>query len=145
MPEIPAHLVEIGRSFEQTYKPVLAFEGWRVAMLRHFDIVDVAGLRRVERHRNTNEVFILTTGEADLVLFDGGDTPTDPYIISMETNVAYNVRRSVWHHVVMSQESHIILLEHDDTSVETSDYAELDIPTLSAVKTALRLAAKRES
>lgn len=124
MTESSDRLIEIGRSFEQTYKPVLDFAGWRVAMLRHFDVVDAESFRRVERHRNTNEIFILTAGRADLILCDGDAEPTAPQVLPMEAHVAYNVRRSVWHHVVMSPEAHIVLLERSDTSVTTTDYAD---------------------
>jgi hypothetical protein len=33
------HLVDIGSSFAQTYQPVRSFAGWKVAMLRYFDVV----------------------------------------------------------------------------------------------------------
>ena len=55
---IPGALLEVGMSFEQKYKPVLDFHGWRVAMLRHFDATAPETFYRVERHRETNEVFI---------------------------------------------------------------------------------------
>ena len=125
MTEIPRRLLEIGRSFEQAYKPVIDCDGWRVAMLRHFDAVDPESFRRVERHRKTNEVFILTTGQADLILCDGEAEPTAPQVLAMEAHVAYNVRRSVWHHVVMSAEAHIVLFERSNTSSKNTDYADL--------------------
>ncbi|MGL4648800.1 MAG: hypothetical protein ACRC1H_05285, partial [Caldilineaceae bacterium] len=68
---LPPHLVRVGASFAPTYQPVLEFAGWKVAMLRHFEVVDRAHLQRVERHWNTNEVFVLTAGQAHLVLLDG--------------------------------------------------------------------------
>jgi len=138
--EIPGRLLEIGRSFEQAYKPVLDFEGWRIAMLRHFDVVDSGSFRRVERHRNTNEVFILTAGQADLILCDGDTGPTAPRVLSMEMHVAYNVRRSVWHHVVMSPEAHIVLFERSDTSVTTTDYADLSLEAARGVMRRFRVA-----
>ena len=134
MMDIPAHLVEIGSSFEQTYKPVLDFHGWKVAMLRHFDIVAPETFYRVERHRNTNEVFILTTGQADLIIFDGDEKPTAPYVFPMELNVAYNIQQSVWHHVVMSPDAHIILFERSETGLETTDYAELSPERVTRIK-----------
>jgi hypothetical protein len=63
---VPEGLLELGQYFDDGYKPVLDFHGWRVAMLRYADMVDAKHLHQVERHRNTNEVFILTAGEADL-------------------------------------------------------------------------------
>ncbi len=126
---IPGNLLEIGASFEQTYKPVLDFHGWKVAMLRHFDVVSPATFYRVERHWNTNEIFILTAGRADLIILEGDERPTRPYIFPMKLNVAYNIQQSIWHHVVMSPDAHIILFERSETGLETTDYAEL-VPEL---------------
>ena len=102
MEEAGSSLVEVGASFAQAYAPVLDFDGWRVAMLRHFAVVSPATFHRVERHNNTNEVFILTAGSADLILCEGNARPEAPRVIVMTRNVAYNVRKSVWHHVVLS-------------------------------------------
>src|SRR4051794_23699822 len=118
---VPTRLMEIGESFEQTYKPVLDFHGWRVAMLRHNDAAVPENLYRVERHRETNEVFILTAGEADLIICDGDAQPTRSYVFPMALNVAYNIQQAVWHHVLMSPDAHIILFERTNTSAENSD------------------------
>src|SRR3954466_15791858 len=102
MIDIPTRLVEIGESFAQRYQPVLDFEGWRVAMLRRPDGMTPEAFHRVERHRETNEVFILTAGEADLIVCDGDATPGQAHVFAMRLNVAYNIRQAVWHEVVMS-------------------------------------------
>lgn len=135
----PVSLVEIGESFAQAYAPVLDFDGWRVAMLRHFSVVSAETFHRAERHRNTNEVFILTAGTADLIVFEGDERPGAPHVIPMTPSVAYNVGRSVWHHVVMSPEAHIVLFERSDTGLETTDYADLAPAVVEAVGARLRV------
>ncbi len=132
---VPAHLVEVSAFFGEGYRPVLDFSGWRVAMLRHGPGLTAASLSRVERHRETNEVFILTAGCADLIIGDGDAIPTAPVVVSMQPNVAYNIRQAVWHHVVMSPDAHIILVERSDTSRANSDYHPLtpaDVARLQA-------------
>ena len=142
MPAIPERLLEIGESFAQTYQPVLDFHGWRVAMLRYFDMVAPETLYRVERHRETNEVFILTAGAADLILCDGDSQPVEPcYVFPMRLNVAYNIQQSVWHHVVMSPDAHIIIFERTDTTVENSDYAELPAVLVASMRSRFSVAA----
>jgi ureidoglycolate hydrolase len=125
MDKAPESLVEIGTHFGDGYKPVLDFHGWRVAMLRYSEGKRPEAFHRVDRHNATNEVFILTTGEANLVVMDGGDVPTDGYVLHMRPNVAYNVQQAVWHHVVMSEDAHIVLVERTDTSRENSEAVEL--------------------
>ena len=141
MPAIPERLLEIGESFVQAYQPVLDFHGWRVAMLRYFDMVAPETLYRVERHRETNEVFILTAGDADLILCDGDSQPVEPcHVFPMRLNVAYNVQQLVWHHVVMSPNAHIIIFERTDTTVENSDYAELPAALVASTKSRFSVA-----
>lgn len=120
--KIPCHLLEVGESFEQRFKPVLSFEGWRVAMLRHSDATECNKFHQVERHNQTNEVFILTAGKADLIICETGDIPGETYVFPMIQNVAYNIPPLVWHHVVMSGEAHIIIFERADTTRENSNY-----------------------
>ena len=123
---VPDHLVEVGSFFAQGYQPVLDFAGWRVAMLRYGKEVDPGALHQVERHWNTNEVFILTAGQADLLILDGDEAPLGPgHVIPMVHSVAYNVGQSVWHHVLMSPDAHIVLIERTETGLATSDYAKL--------------------
>jgi hypothetical protein len=136
--EIPEGLLEVGHYFDDGYKPVLDFHGWRVAMLRYAEMVDARHLHQVERHRNTNEVFILTAGEADLILCEPGDAPGETYVLPMKHNVAYNIPDHGWHHVLMSKDAHIILFERTETSVETSDYAKLTSQQLETIKTKMR-------
>jgi hypothetical protein len=137
--DIPKDLLEVGHYFDDGYKPVLDFDGWRVAMLRYCDAVDAKNLHRVERHRNTNEVFILTAGETDLILCDAGDRPRNAYVVAMRHNVAYNIPAYGWHHVSMSKDAHIILFERTETSLETSDYAPLSPEQLDTIQKHLRV------
>lgn len=131
---IPSNLVEIGESFEQKYQPVLDFEGWKVAMLRHHHEADPANLKEVERHTNTNEVFILTTGQADLIVCSGDDSAEDIHVIPMRLNVAYNIPTLVWHHALMSEGAHIILFERSETGPETTDYTSLTACQCAEIK-----------
>jgi hypothetical protein len=133
----PLRLVEIGASFAQAYAPVLDFDGWRVAMLRFFTVVSPAALQRVERHRDTHEVFILTAGHADLIVCDGEERPGAAHVIPMALHVAYNVRQGVWHHVVMSEDAHIVLFERSDTGADNTDYADLPPAVLAEVRARL--------
>ncbi len=135
---IPIHLVEIGVSFEQRYQPVLDFDGWRVAMLRYNEATDRDQFKRIERHNETCEVFILTEGEADLIVAENGPKPVEFYVIPMRKNVAYNIRPGVWHHVIMSKQAHIILFEKSDTSRDNSDYHLPDETAITGLKKKLR-------
>ena len=74
--DVPQTLVETGEYFGVGFQPVLNFEGWRVAMKRYGDGTQPARFHSVDRHNETNEVFILTEGKAEMLLMEGGDSPT---------------------------------------------------------------------
>jgi ureidoglycolate hydrolase len=135
---VPVELVEEAAYFGDGYQPILDFHGWRVAVLRDIESVRPEAISQVERHRETNEVFILTEGQADLIVFAGGDTPGDEYyVFPMELNVAYNIQDGVWHHCVLSEDAHIILFERTNTSLENSDYAALSPDQIEAIRARL--------
>ena len=124
--------IEIIPNTEECYKPLVDFESWRVAGLNHCDIVDIAHLNRVERHLETDEVFILTAGRAALIVENGGENETgaargNPFeVIPMKPNTLYNIKKGVYHHVVMEKDASIIIVENSDTTAENSEYKELD-------------------
>lgn len=139
MVEVPQQLVEIGEYFGKGFQPVLDFEGWRVAMKRAGENTTPAKLHAVDRHNETNEVFILTEGQAEMLLMEGDSVPTTFHLIPMKLNVAYSVQQSAWHHVFMSDDAHIIVFERSNTSRENSDSYELDADTIAAIRSRVRI------
>lgn len=134
----PPGLVEIGSCFEQQFKPVIQTGEWRIAVLRQCDKVHPQCIQEVERHNNTDEVFILTMGKANLIIIEEKNNKPIPYVVPMELNVAYNVKRSVWHHVVLSSDAHVFLFEKADTSRENSEYKTLDAEIQESIREKVR-------
>jgi hypothetical protein len=139
MVEVPQQLVEIGEYFGIGFQPVLIFDGWRVAMKRAGAGTSAAKFHAVDRHNETNEVFVLTTGQAEMLLMEGGNVPTEFHLFPMELNVAYSVQQSAWHHVFMSDDAHIIVFERANTARENSDSYELDADTIAAIRSRVRV------
>lgn len=118
-------LLEIRKHDGQGFLPLVSFEAWRVAVLRYMDELHPDRLDSMERHTATDEVFILTSGKAMLVL-GGNQTGIDSIRpIAMNTGEVYNVRRNTWHTVILSQDAHIIIVENENTARENSEFAEL--------------------
>ncbi len=139
MAELPERLVEVAEHFGQGFKPVLDFSGWRVAVSRPREGGAAAAPRSVQRHNATNEVFVLTEGAAEMIIMDGGDTPTDPYVFPMQRNVMYNVQQGVWHATVLSPDAHIIIFERTDTGPHNSTTFELSPEVVQAIRSQLTL------
>lgn len=107
------------------YKPLIDFNGWRVAYLRFLDELIPANIQRMERHLLTDEVFILLEGEVTLMMGEGDREVTRLLPEPMERMKLYNVKQGAWHGVLMSQDATILLVENQDTSETNSEYFKL--------------------
>ena len=137
--KISSDLVETGSCFEQKFQPVIQTGEWRIAVLRQCAKVMPGDIQRVERHNETDEVFILTLGKADLIIIEESGNNKIPYVIPIQLNVAYNIKKSVWHHVNLSEDGHIFLFEKANTSTENSDYMMLDPEIQEEIRAGCRI------
>ena len=103
----------------ESFKVLLRYEGWRVAMLNHGAPFEEANFFRVEKHHLTDEVFVLLTGNATLVI---GETLQK---IPMEQNKVYNVKKDVWHHIFTTEGTQVLIVENIETGAENSEYLEV--------------------
>ena len=108
-------------------------------MKRFADSTHPAKFHSVDRHNETNEVFILTEGQAEMLLMEGESAPTQFHLFPMELNVAYSIQQHAWHHVFMSEDAHIIVFERSNTSRENSDQFELDADTVATIRSRVRI------
>jgi len=107
------------------YKPLIDYGTWRVAILRYIDELIPERIEKVERHNETDEVFVLLAGQALLFMGEGDPEVTTLYPQVMEPMKMYNVKRGAWHTNVLSRDASILLVENRDTSTANSDYAPL--------------------
>ncbi len=97
--------------------------------MRYAEAVDRKQLRRVERHMETDEVFVLLSGRAFLIVeAAAGYSPID-----MEPETVYNVRKAVWHHIVVSRDACVLIVENSDTDYGNSEYRELPQETVNTL------------
>lgn len=118
-----SNLVEITFNKDPGYKPLVYFERWRVAILND----DPEQFRKekvhfLERHNETDEVFVLLSGECTLLVGGLGECPGAIEEVVMEPNKIYNVRKSVWHNLIGSEGFAVLIVENADTSKENSEY-----------------------
>ncbi len=95
----------------EDFKAVKVFEGWKIGLMRWSERFSKAD--RLERHTETDEVFVLLSGEA--VLY------TEEETVPMEKNKVYNIKRGVWHHTTMSRDATVLVIENSNTSKENTE------------------------
>ncbi|HNW95414.1 MAG TPA: hypothetical protein PKL60_04420 [Anaerolineaceae bacterium] len=113
-------LLQVSTYHGEGYKPLIDFNCWRVALLRYCDDMDPSVMAALERHLETDEVFVLLEGKAALFL-TGGEGSGGLSVEMMRPGLLYNVRRGAWHNAVMSRDAAILLVENRDTGRENSE------------------------
>ena len=123
-----SNLVKILEFNGEGYKPLVDFGTWRVAFLRYIDELIPENIHRLERHVETDEVFVLLAGEAILFFGDGENEIEALTSLKMKPGKLYNVRKNAWHCCVLSRDATILLVENNDTGKENTDYIALEQP-----------------
>lgn len=120
--------IELSQYQGEGYRPLVAFESWRVAVLNAEPGLRPERIKSMQRHDLTDEVFVLMAGECTLILSDDQAAPETLYGVKMRPGIAYNVKRGVWHTHVLAEGTSVLIIENDDTGVENSPSAPLPHP-----------------
>jgi ureidoglycolate hydrolase len=116
-------LLEIREHNGRGFKPLITFGEWRVAILRFLDDLRPGRIDSMERHTETDEVFVLLSGRAVLIIGGNGAQVEGIYPQLMEPEKIYNVKCKTWHTILLSQDASVLLVENDDTGDLNSEYA----------------------
>lgn len=112
--------VEIYDYKGEDYKTAMSFGSWRVAYLNSGEEFSEGGFHKIERHNETDEVFVLLEGKATLLIGEEINK------IEMETHKLYNVPKGVWHHIFVYEGTRVLIVENEDTGKENSDFIYID-------------------
>ena len=93
------------------FRVLKQFEGWKIGFLRYSE--RFSKLTEMERHMETDEVFVLLDGSAMLY--------TDKETCVMEKCVLYNIPKGVWHHIVVSEDATVLVVENSNTAKENTE------------------------
>ena len=86
-------------------------------MLRRSDRFSEFGV--LERHLKTDEVFVLLSGKATLYVHDDAVDRTES--TEMQPLKVYNVPRNTWHHIVVSEDASVLVVENRGTAKENTE------------------------
>ena len=118
-------LLEIREYQGEGYRPLIDYGAWRVAFLRYLDGLHPEQIDTMERHMETDEVFVLLNGRA--VLLIGGSGPAVDRVTPqvMEVGKVYNVKRAAWHSILMTEDATLLIVENQDTGEHNTEFAPL--------------------
>jgi ureidoglycolate hydrolase len=118
-------MLEVKTYDGEGYCPLIDFDTWRVAILRWEAPIQPEKFTSMERHTQTDEVFVLLIGQATLVLGGNSSRVDSIHPQKMEMGYLYNVKRNAWHTVMLSQDASILIVEEKNTGPENTEYCEL--------------------
>lgn len=115
-------LLEIADHIEHSYKPVVDFGAWRVAYYNNTQD-KVTPVEYLERHLETDEVFVLVAGSCQLIVSPNGSEGFE--VTEMEPLKVYNVKSAAYHQVALQPGCRLLIVENVDTSKENTLYCQL--------------------
>ncbi|NTV13026.1 MAG: hypothetical protein HGA96_03695 [Desulfobulbaceae bacterium] len=118
-------LLEAREHLGPGYLPLVDFEAWRVAILNFATDLRVENITRMQRHNETDEVFVLLQGRCILFLGEGEETVTAVHAQELEPRRLYNVKKAVWHHHTLSEDAMVLVVENRDTTYDNSPFCAL--------------------
>jgi hypothetical protein len=122
---LPSSLLEIREHNEPDYKPLIDYKGWRVALMNYVSDLLPEKINRMQKHTETDEVFVLLTGHCILFIGEGEDHVTQVHAVDMELYKLYNVKRNVWHSHTFSGDARVLIVENRDTVEANSPFVNL--------------------
>lgn len=111
--------IEITQHDGTGYTPLVDYQSWRVAICNYSPTAKRGEIPYIERHMETDEVFVHLAGEVSLLI---GKEMTE---YKLEPGKVYNVKRGEWHCLCMSEDGKVLIVENVDTSKENSEYIQL--------------------
>ena len=125
--------LEVHEWNEDGYKPLVFSHDWQAAILNWESIFDHETIGEVERHNQTDEVFVLTRGKATLFTVD----EQGMQIEEMKPGIIYNVRKGVWHNLTSTRDASWIIVENRDTHLYDCEFRKLSAEEMTHLKSNL--------
>ncbi len=120
-PNPPVHRIDASVWEGEGYRPLVSFDGWVVALMNWEARFDPSNAGVVERHNQTDEVFVLQRGRGFLFVDTGSGLQT----VDMVPGVLYNVTQGTWHNVLGTRDAQWLIVESSGTDTGNSEYRKL--------------------
>lgn len=112
--------IEVSAYTGEGYRPMIDYKAWRVAELRYCEELELQNLRTMQKHEETDEVFVLLQGNCMLFTGGKGEVIGDIDGIAMKPLQLYNVKQGTWHTHTLDLDATVLIVENQDTSDHNS-------------------------
>ncbi len=105
-------MIEISSHCGEGFKVLHLTDGFKIGSLRYNK--RFSEYKELERHNESDEAFVLLFGEATLY--------TEKETVKMKKQTLYNIPKGEWHHIVVSPDAEVLVIERDDVSLDNTDH-----------------------
>jgi len=120
-------LLEVRDYVKEGYSPVVDHAEWRVAILNFSNDLLPENITAMQRHDETDEVFVLLRGRCMLFIGEGDKKVTDIFAENMQPFKIYNIKKSVWHTHTLSRNAKVLIVENRNTTLDNSPFSSLTV------------------
>jgi len=135
---IDPSLLEIHTHTGPAFLPLVDYGAWRVAVLNFIDHLLPENLTDMQRHDETDEVFVLLKGRCILFIGDGKNEAGTIHAQDMAPLTLYNVKRGTWHNHTLSADASVLVVENRETTSDNSPFCQLTAEQTAAIVTETR-------
>ena len=122
MGEIDSGQLKIHTWDGEGFKPLVVYGEWLVALMNWEQRFDLSTVGKVERHNETDEVFVLTEGRSILYVIEEEKIRS----VEMKPCAIYNVAAGTWHNVVGTKKTKWLIVENNNTSYNNTEFRKLN-------------------
>lgn len=112
--------IEITDFPKTDYEPLVDYDGWRVAVLAYCENTTFAKIKTMQKHDETDEVFVLVRGNCTLITAGNGESPDEICTEKMKPYKIYNMKKGYWHNHILDEEGIVVIVENRETCDDNS-------------------------
>jgi len=120
-------LLEVRDYIREGYNPVIDYGAWRVAILNFSNDLLPENITAMQRHDETDEVFVLLCGRCTLFIGEGDEKVKTVHAQDMQPFKIYNVKKSVWYTHTLSRNAKVLIVENRNTTFDNSPFSSLTV------------------
>lgn len=131
-------MVESYKINDRGYHPFLIRDGWQVAQLNFIEEQHIKNIRKIDLHKQSDEVFVLLKGRSVLIFAKLEEGIPTFEVLLMEPFVTYNIPKNNWHNIAMEKGSKVLIVEKSNTHLNDVTYIDLSPNKIAELKTMVK-------
>ncbi len=109
-------------------------EKWTVGIKNWKPANDITGIDMLERHNQTDELFVLVSGSCTLISAEETSNGMVFGKVEMKPEKVYNIPMTLWHNTITTKGTKMILIEDSNTGESNSNFYKLSKKEIAEIQ-----------